>query len=105
MRVLVTGVAGSLGRLVAERLLDDPAVESVIGLDARTCHPPLPGLHFVRAALRQPEWTPLLNDVDAVIHLAGAEWPTRRQRKDVDWVTVEGTNIFFMLSAGPESAS
>jgi UDP-glucose 4-epimerase len=71
MRVFIAGVAGSMGRLVAERLLTDPVVKSVIGLDACVCLPPVSGLHFVRADLRQPEWTPLLDGVDVALHLAG----------------------------------
>jgi nucleoside-diphosphate-sugar epimerase len=79
MRILITGVVGSLGRLLAERLLDDPGVEEVIGLDARPCRPPVPGLRFVRADLRQPEWIPLLDGVDVVLHLSWLMgWPSRR---------------------------
>ena len=78
MRVLIAGVAGSLGRALAERLLADPAIEQVIGLDASACYPPVPGMHFVRADLRQPEWTPLLAGVDAAVLLTGMAWPLRR---------------------------
>lgn len=79
MRVLVTSVAGRTGRLAAERLLAEPGFDTVIGLDARPCHPPVPGLRFVRADLRQPEWAPLLHEVDAVLMLAGLTgWPARR---------------------------
>jgi UDP-glucose 4-epimerase len=78
MRVLIAGVAGSLGRALAERLLADPAFDQVIGLDASACYPPVPGLHFVRADLRQPEWTPLLAETDAAVLLTGMAWPLRR---------------------------
>jgi nucleoside-diphosphate-sugar epimerase len=80
MRYSVTGVVGSLGRLLAERLLADPGVGEVIGLDARPCRPPVPGLRFVRADLRQPEWIPLLDGVDVVLHLSWLMgWPSRRK--------------------------
>ncbi|MBN1200715.1 MAG: NAD-dependent epimerase/dehydratase family protein [Anaerolineae bacterium] len=79
MRVLVSDVAGSFGRLVAGRLLIDPAVEAVIGLDAHACYPPLAGLRFVRASLSQPEWTPLLDGIDAALYLGGVTgWPAHR---------------------------
>jgi UDP-glucose 4-epimerase len=78
MRVLIAGVAGSLGRALVERLLADPACEQVFGLDAGACYPPVPGLHFVRADLRQPEWTPVLAQVDAAVLLTGLAWPLGR---------------------------
>ena len=79
MRVLITGVASSLGRLLTGRLLADPAVENVTGLDVRACHPPIAGLRFVRARLDQPDWLPLLDGIDRVVHLAALrDWPARR---------------------------
>ena len=92
MRVLITGVVGGLGRLLAGRLLADTHVESVTGLDARVCHPPVPGMAFVRADLRQPEWTGLLREADVVIHLAGMGWPLPwRRRDDGESARIEGT--------------
>ena len=91
MRVLITGVAGSTGRLLAERLLADPGIASVIGLDARACHPPVPGMIFVRADLRQPEWTGLLREVDIVIHLAGMGWPLPWRQRAGEEGRIEGT--------------
>ena len=56
MRVLIAGVAGHTGRLLAERLLIEPDIDAVTGIDARACYPPIPGLRFVRVRPRQPEW-------------------------------------------------
>jgi UDP-glucose 4-epimerase len=95
MRFLVTGVSGSLGRMVAEHLLGDPETEAVIGLDARPCRPPVPGLRFVRVDLRQNEWIPLLDGVDVALHLAGADWPSRRSRRDIAAITVAGSKQFW----------
>lgn len=92
MRVLITGVVGGLGRLLAGRLLADTHVESVTGLDARVCHPAVPGMAFVRADLRQPEWTGLLHEADVVIHLAGMGWPLPwRRRDDGESARIDGT--------------
>lgn len=68
-----------MGRLVAAWLAGDPAVDSVTGLDAAALVPPVPGVRFVRARLHQPEWLPLLEGLDAVIHLDGAAWPWRQR--------------------------
>ena len=102
MRVLITGAVGGMGRLLAERLLADPGVESVTGLDARACFPPVPGMAFVRADLRQPEWTGLLRDTDAVIHLAGMGWPLPWRRRGGEQERIEGTKALVRaLAATP----
>jgi nucleoside-diphosphate-sugar epimerase len=94
MRVLVAGVAGPTGRLLAEHLLAEPDVESVTGLDARACYPPIPGLRFVRARPRQPEWTPLLHEVDAAIHLDGLRWPLSWSDRTQEMTLVEDSKFF-----------
>jgi UDP-glucose 4-epimerase len=94
MRVLIAGVAASVGRALAERLLADPACEQVIGLDAGACYPPVPGLQFVRADLRQPEWTPLLAQVDAAVLLKGLAWPLGRSSGAAESILVEDSKSF-----------
>jgi UDP-glucose 4-epimerase len=94
MRVLITGVAGSTGRLLAERFIGDPGVDAVTGLDARACYPPVRGMRFVRADLRQPEWQPLLEQVDVAVHIVGTMWPLRRAYRALDTVVVEGSKRF-----------
>lgn len=82
MRVFITGVAGTIGRLVAEQLAGDPTIEHVTGFDTRPCRPPVPGMQFVRATPQQPEWTPLLDHVDVAVHVGGlVSWPARRGRE------------------------
>jgi nucleoside-diphosphate-sugar epimerase len=95
MQILITGAAGSLGRLLAERLGTDPAVKTVIALDSRVYRSQPPGIRFVRASLRQPEWTPLLREMDAVVYLAGAEWPARQ---DADLPNVEDAKFAFQAA-------
>jgi UDP-glucose 4-epimerase len=78
MHVLIAGVAGTTGRLLAETGLAVPEITRMTGLDPRPCLPPIAGMRFARARFHQPEWTPLLHDVDTVIHVTGAEWPAPR---------------------------
>jgi len=81
VRILIAGVAEWLGRQVAERLLNTPGVDTVIGLDARACTPPVAGLRFVRVAWDRPEWTALLRNIDAALYLPGlVDW--RRKMPD-----------------------
>jgi UDP-glucose 4-epimerase len=94
MRVLIAGVAGHTGRLLAERLLTEPDIDAVIGIDARVCYPPIPGLRFARVRPRQPEWLPLLADVDAAIHLGGLRWPPRWSQRDQETSLVEDSKFF-----------
>ncbi len=82
MRVFIGGVAGSTGRLLAERLLSSMRVDAVTGLDDRPCYPPLPGLRFVRAAYEQREWWPHLANADVAVLLTPLRWPlARRDRR------------------------
>jgi UDP-glucose 4-epimerase len=99
MRILVTGVAGQTGRLLAERLLAEPDIQSVTGVDERACYPPIPGLHFVRARPCQPEWTPLLAEADAAIHLDGLRWPPHWSRRAQETRLVEESKFFLRAAA------
>ncbi len=76
MHVLVGGITSGFGRLLAERLAAESGVTGVMGLDERPLHPAVPGVHFVRARVEQPEWHPLLDWADVVIAVDGAGmWP------------------------------
>jgi len=69
--VLVTGVARPLGGMLAERLRDDPSVDSVIGVDVVAPMVPLEGVDFVRADIRNPVIAKVIAEarVDSVVHL------------------------------------
>jgi UDP-glucose 4-epimerase len=99
MRVFIAGVAGRTGRLLAERLLVEPDIESVTGIDERACYPPVPGLRFVRVRPRQPEWTPLLGDADAVVHVGGLRWPLHWARRAQEDHLVEDSKFFLRAVA------
>ncbi len=102
MRVLIAGVAGHSGRLLAERLLIEPDIDAVTGIDARVCYPPIPGLRFVRVRPRQPEWLPLLAEADVAVHLDGLRWPPPWSRREQEAQLVEESKYFVgaVASAG-----
>ena len=69
-RVLITGVSSYLGTQLARRLLLDPEVEYVAGLDERPPRERLEGLDFIEADIRNPVIAKLLprTRADAIIH-------------------------------------
>lgn len=69
--VLVTGVAGYWGASLARRLLQDENYR-VIGLDVEPPQPPVEGLDYVQADIRNPLLADLLRveKVDSICHLA-----------------------------------
>ena len=90
-RVLVTGVANAYGVRLAERLLAEPWVDRVVGVDTRT--PPsalAERITFVRADLRAPDLPALLQaaEVDAIVHNDVVQFPepgrSLRQAHDVN---------------------
>lgn len=70
MRVFVSGSASHLARALLPRLCDDPAIESVLGLDIRPGWFAHRKYRHVQADLRDVELAPLLQDCDALVHLA-----------------------------------
>ncbi|WEV26188.1 NAD-dependent epimerase/dehydratase family protein [Streptomyces sp. 71268] len=93
--VLVTGVARQLGGRFVRRVLREPDVDRVIGVDAVTPEHHLGGAEFVRADIRQPTIGKLLAeyDVDTVVHMDinGTPLGSRGSRTSVKETNVIGT--------------
>jgi UDP-glucose 4-epimerase len=72
--VLVTGVAGDLGRRFAAQLSRSPEVERVIGVDVVPPRGDLAGADFVRADIRNPVIAKVIvrERVDTVVHTSVA---------------------------------
>ena len=75
--VLVTGVAGDLGRRFAAQLSRSPGVERVIGVDVVPPRGDLGDSHFVRADIRNPVIAKVIvrERVDTVVHTSVAATP------------------------------
>jgi UDP-glucose 4-epimerase len=75
--VLVTGVAGDLGRRFAAQLSKSPAVERVIGIDTVPPRGDLGQADFVRADIRNPVIAKVIvrERVDTVVHTSVAATP------------------------------
>src|SRR4051794_17137318 len=75
--VLVTGVAGDLGRRFAAQLSEAPGVERVIGVDVLPPRGDLGRVDFVRADIRNPVIAKVIvrERVDTVVHTSVAATP------------------------------
>jgi UDP-glucose 4-epimerase len=72
MKVLVTGSASGFAQTLFPRLLADPQVELVIGVDREQCDFEHERFVQVLLDLRSPQLQRVLQDVDAAIHLSAA---------------------------------
>ncbi|WP_310961426.1 NAD-dependent epimerase/dehydratase family protein [Nocardioides terrisoli] len=91
--VLVTGVAGDLGRRFARRLAEHPDIERVVGVDVT---PPKLGvgrMQFVRADIRNPVIAKVMirEQVDTVVHAAVASRPAPGGSGSMKELNVIGT--------------
>lgn len=94
MKVMVTGVAGHMGRLVAQ-LLHEQAHE-VIGIDRRAWYHPPEGIRVYQADIRKRPAEDLFRTLrpDAVIHMATVTHLTHRS-EDRYRINLKGTQSFF----------
>ncbi|GGF95177.1 hypothetical protein GCM10007304_06280 [Rhodococcoides trifolii] len=70
VKVAVTGATSDFGAAILPALLDDPDVDSVVGLGRRQLTITHPKLEFVRRDIRASDLVDIFSGCDAVIHLA-----------------------------------
>jgi UDP-glucose 4-epimerase len=97
VRVLITGATGNVGSSLVPRLAGHPEVDSVVTL-ARRPRQAEPGVEVVTADLVRDQLEPVLDGVDAVVHLAWAIQPSRRPTRLWD-VNVVGTRRLLAATA------
>ena len=81
---VVTGVSRYLGGRMADRLVDQPGIDRVIGVDVVPPERPLVA-EFVRADIRSPSITKLLDEagVDTVVHMGVIATPRQAGGRSV----------------------
>lgn len=103
MRVAVTGSSGYLGQLVLRALDEDPAVESLLGLDVRPSDFASPKLTHQFADVRTADFRRHFDGCDVVYHLAFiVQAPRSMSMATVDEINVEGSRHVFegVVAAG-----
>ncbi|MFC9362115.1 NAD-dependent epimerase/dehydratase family protein [Rhodococcus sp. NPDC057014] len=70
MKVAVTGATSDFGAAILPVLLDDPDIDTVIGLGRRELPIDHPKLEFVRMDIRDPGIEDVFRGCEAVVHLA-----------------------------------
>lgn len=77
MRIVVTGASGNVGTAVVRRLLEDPQVDSVVGVCRRAHDWDPPRTEWVWTDVADGDLDAAFRGADAVIHLAWLFQPTR----------------------------
>ncbi len=104
--VLVTGVSRYLGGRMARRLTEDPTIDRVIGVDVVPPRDDIGRAEFVRADIRNPIISKVINaaDVDTVVHMGVIATPVQAGgRMSMKEINVIGT--MQLLAACQKSAS
>lgn len=80
MRVVVTGASGNLGTSVLPLLVDDPRIESVVGVARRTHGLTHPGVEWRSADVGVSDLRPVVEGADALVHLAWVIQPSHDEK-------------------------
>ncbi len=90
MKLAITGVAGYIGRLFAERVVEERVAERVVGIDLAPSTFAPSQLHYVQRDVRDPLVSRDLAGSDTVVHFAFVV-ETMRDRRLMYDVNVNGT--------------
>jgi UDP-glucose 4-epimerase len=95
---VVTGASGNVGTSLLRSLVDEPAVDSVLGLCRRVPKLDIPKVEWRAADVAFSPLRPLFQGADAVVHLAWLIQPARDQQL-VRLVNVDGSERVFRAAA------
>lgn len=96
MKVAITGVSGYLGRLIVERLGQEPDVDEIVGFDLASPQFNAPKLQFTKADVRFADFEKLFEGCAVLFHLAFVvRPPSNRDLPAIDQINVEGSKRVF----------
>lgn len=81
MRVVVVGATGNVGTSLLRLLVDDPRVETVMGLARRRPTLPLPKVEWIAADVGGADLRRVFTGADAVVHLAWLIQPSHNEAR------------------------
>ena len=96
--MVVVGASGNVGTSLLERLVDDPEVESVLGVARRRPQLDVPKTNWAEADVASSDLVPHFRGADAVVHLAWLIQPARDQ-EHLRRVNVLGSSRVFRAVA------
>ena len=97
--VVITGVSGYLGTLLAKRIAQEPEVERVIGMDIKEPSFQSPKFTFIKHDVRQPFGNIFSeNKVDTAIHFAFIVAPIHDEGRAHE-INIKGSQNFMAASA------
>ena len=99
MRVVVTGAAGRLARVVLPVLCADDDVDRVTGVDRRASHFRHPKFEAVRADIGDARAHATLRGADALVHLASVLLRGRLPLREMDRTNVAATRALLSAAA------
>jgi nucleoside-diphosphate-sugar epimerase len=77
MRVTITGATGNVGTALLRLLSADNAVTEIVGVARRRPQLDLPKVRWVQADVGRSDLAPVMQDIDALVHLAWLIQPSR----------------------------
>ena len=98
MRVVVVGATGNVGTSLLEALVDEPRVESVLGLARRRPRLELPKVEWAEANVVSDDLLPHFRGADCVVHLAWKIQPSRDPGQ-LRATNVHGSSRVFLAAA------
>ncbi|HEX2235140.1 MAG TPA: NAD-dependent epimerase/dehydratase family protein [Actinomycetota bacterium] len=101
MKVVVVGATGNVGTSLLEGLVDDPRVETIVGVARRAPSLTLAKTTWVTADIARDDLTPHLRGADVVVHLAWVIQPSR-DLETLRRINVEGSRRVFESVAQAE---
>jgi UDP-glucose 4-epimerase len=98
MRIVVVGATGNVGTSVLDALVNEDAVESVLGIARRLPELELPRVEWAQVDISRDDLVPYFRDADCVVHLAWKIQPSRAGEEL--WLTnVRGSTRVFLAVA------
>ena len=100
--VLITGISGYLGSLLAKRLAQETEVEHIVGLDVKEPSFQSPKFTFIQHDVRQPFPDIFTSHgIDTGIHLAFIVVPTHDEKKNRQ-INIQGSKNFLDAAAAAD---